>query len=135
MSDSTYDDVLIRRSLSPVARTDGTDNGAGVDLGANGGTMTASVCVVTGTITDGSHVISVEESADDSSYAAVAASNIQGTAPTLDSDDSDTQYEFGVRTNLRYVRVVAVTSSATTGGVFAAVVALGKCRQKPVSHA
>lgn len=136
MSLSTYDNVLVRRAISPAgARTNGTVNGASIDLGANGGAASVTVAVVTGTLTDGVHTFSVDESDDASSWTAVPAGNIQGTVTVTAATNDDTQFEFGVRPGKRYLRVNCVTSGTTTGGIYAAVVVLGGNRNKPVSHA
>jgi hypothetical protein len=133
---STFDDVLVQKSLSPLARTDGTANGTAIDRMVNGGMQDAMVIVNTGTITDGSHAISVQDSADGSTgWAAVAADQLQGSAPTVVAANDDTVFEFGVRSTRRYVRAVAVTTGATTGGTFGALVALGRPRNAPVSRA
>lgn len=133
---STYDNVHVVKSLSPVARTDGTANGTAVDRMVNGGMQDAVVIVSTGTVTDGSHAISVQDSADGSTdWTAVAAAQLQGSAPTIVAASDDTVFEFGVQASRRYLRVVAVTTGATTGGTFGALVALGRPRTAPVSRA
>ncbi len=136
MSLSTYDNVVVRRAISPAgARTNGTVNGQAIDLGANGGCQSVTVGVITGTLTDGVHTFSVEESDDGSTnWTAVAAGNIQGTATVTAATNDDTQFEFGVRANKRYIRVNCETSGTTTGGIYAAVVVLAGTRAKPVSH-
>jgi hypothetical protein len=132
---STYDDIVVKRSLSPVARTDGTANGVSVDRLVSGGTGDAVLLVSTGTITDGSHAITVQESADGSTgWANVAAANIQGSLPTVVAANDDTMFEVGVRPTLRYVRAVATSTGSTTGGVFACAFILGGPRTKPISH-
>lgn len=132
---STFDKVLVNVSLSPAARTDGTASGVAVDRGVNGGMQDAVVVVTTGTITDGSHAITVEDSNNGSSnWAAVAAEQIQGTQPTIVAANDDTVFEFGVRSTRRHLRVVAVTTGATTGGIFGAVIALGLPRVTPVTR-
>ncbi|MFD5425214.1 hypothetical protein [Streptomyces sp. NPDC127084] len=132
---STFDEVLFNRSLSPATRTNGTANGVAVDRMVNGGMQDAVVLVSTGTITDGSHAVTVEDSDDGSTgWTTVAAAQLQGSAPTVVAASDDTVFEFGVRSTRRFLRVVAVTSGATTGGLFSAGVLLGKPRFAPVAH-
>lgn len=133
MAINLYGKTLYRRSLSPAARTNGTANGAAVDTAEKGGADDVLVAVITGTITDGTHAITVEESADGSTgWAAVPAGRIQGSQPTIAAANDDTHFLYGVETSARYLRVVATTSGATTGGLFAAGIIIGDCRQEPV---
>ncbi|WP_395109789.1 hypothetical protein [Actinomadura sp. SCN-SB] len=131
----TYDDVVVVRSLGPAART-ATANGSAVDTVQNGGMQDVVLVVDAGTVTDGDHAITVQESADGSTgWAAVAAGNVRGTLPTLadDADEAVTMVE--VRPTKRYVRAVStVTGSPSTGGVYSATFILGAPRFKPVSH-
>lgn len=131
---STYNLTSFARSLSPAARTDGTANGVAVDRALNGGMQDAVVLISTGTITDGSHAIAIQDSADGSTgWAPVAADQIQGAAPTIVAANDDTVFTFGVLASRRYLRVVAVTSTSTTGGVFGASILLGSPRYAPVN--
>lgn len=133
---STYDDVVAKKTLSPVARTDGTANGTAVDRVVSGGTGDAVLLVSTGTITDGSHAITVQESANGSTgWTDLAAANIQGTMPTVVAANDDTTFEVGLRPTLRYLRAVATSTGSTTGGVFACAFILGRPRVLPISHA
>lgn len=132
---STYDQVLAKRTLSPATRTNGTANGVAVDRMVNGGMQDAVLLVTTGTITDGSHAVSIEDSDDGSTgWAAVAAAQLQGSAPTVVAADDDVLFEVGVRSTRRFLRAVAVTSGATTGGLFGAMFLLSSPRFAPVSR-
>lgn len=133
---STYDQLLVKHTIGPAARTDGAHNGAAVDRAVNGGMQDAVVIVSTGVVTDGSHAVTVEDSADGSTgWAAVAAANLQGTPPTVVAANDDTVLEFGVRSSRRYLRAVITTSGATTGGIMGATIALSSPRFAPVSRA
>lgn len=132
---STYNQTLFKRSLSPALRTDGTASGVAVDRAVNGGMQDAVVLVSTGTVTDGSHAVAIQDSADGSTdWQAVAAAQLDGAAPTLVAANDDTVYEVGVRSTRRYLRVVAVTTGATTGAVFGAAILLGRPRYAPVAR-
>lgn len=136
MRSTLYTNSLVRVALPSAARTNGTVNGTTVDLGVFGNDFKSVLFVVqTGTITDGSHAISVQDSPDGSAWAAVDTSQIQGTAPTIISTSDDTLFEVGyIPGTKQYVRIVATTSGATTGGVFAAVAVLGEPSSRPVAR-
>jgi hypothetical protein len=136
MRSTLYTNALVRVALTSAARTNGTVNGTTVDLGVFGNDFKSVLFVVqTGTITDGSHAISVQDSPDGSAWAAVDASQIQGTAPTIISTSDDTLFEVGyIPGTKQYVRLVATTSGATTGGVFSALAVLGSASSNPVAR-
>lgn len=115
------------RSLSPAART-ASANGAGVDLQ---GFDSATLVVCTGTITDGTHTITVEESDDNSVFTAVAAADLIGAGPAVVAANDDVQFEFGYKGTKRYVRAVATVAGATTGGIYAVCVVRGHPRKAP----
>ena len=116
----------VQNSLTPVART-ATTNGSGVDLS---GFHSATVAFVVGTITDGTHTPSVQESDDNSAFTAVAAADLIGTLAAL---ASSTNQRVGYRGIKRYLRAVTTVSGATTGGVYAGVVIRGDARKAPVA--
>lgn len=113
-------------SLVPNSYT-ASANGAGVDLQGFDATM---VSFVVGTVTDGTHTPSVEESSDNSVFAPVAAADLIGSFAALTSSTNQT---VGYRGGKRYVRAVSTVAGATTGGKYAAVVVRGRPAQGPVS--
>ncbi|WP_327587046.1 hypothetical protein OHA25_08545 [Nonomuraea sp. NBC_00507] len=122
-------DISAVTSLPPASRTaNATVNGTGVDL-AN--VNAAAIIVTTGTITDGSHAITIEDSADNSNWTAVAADERIGNLPTVVAADDNTAFKFGYKGARRYLRVSVTTSGSTSGGVFGAVVVRGKPRRYP----
>lgn len=137
MRDTLYTQTLARVALPTVARTSGTVNGTTVDLGVFGNDFrTVMFVVLAGAITDGSHAITVQDSPDGSSWANADAGSIQGSLPTLISTSDDAVFEFGYIVGTRqYVRLVATTSAATTGGVFGAVALLSSGSVSPVARA
>lgn len=103
------------QSLAPAART-ASANGTGADLrGYDGATVLFNV----GTITDGTHTPSVEESDDNTTFSAVAAADLIGSLSAL---ASSTPQRVGYRGTKRYIRAVSTVAGATTGGVYAATV-------------
>lgn len=129
-----YDSTVVRRSVSPALRANGTVNGDAVNLGTWGADSAVAV-VVTGAITDGSHAVSIEESdTGTSGWTAVPAGRLTGAAPTVVAANDDTQFEVGIAPGKPFLRVVVVTTGATTGGILAAVIVLGEIGMSPVSH-
>jgi len=126
-----YSQTRVRTSLSPASRTNGTVNGAAVDRAGFSG---AVVVVQTGTITDGSHAITIEDSADGTSGWAATAGQLQGSLPTVVAANDDTLFEVGVLGGRQFMRVVQATTGATTGGLLGAVVVLGHPKHAPVAH-
>ncbi|MFD1656992.1 hypothetical protein ACFSL4_01760 [Streptomyces caeni] len=113
-------------ALASSTRTDGTVNGTTVDRyqATAGEYRTVLFVVTTGTITDGSHAFAVQESDDDTTWTAAAADAVQGTAPTITNTDSDAVFDVGYVGVKRYARIVAVTTGATSGGVFSGAAVL-----------
>lgn len=133
---SLYTESLSRMALQSAARTNGTSNGTSVDLGVFGNDFRSALFVVTtATITDGTHAVTVQESADASSWVAVPADRVQGTLPSIGSADDNVVFEFGVIAGTaQYLRVVATTTGSTTGGVFSAVAVLSEGSNNPVAR-
>lgn len=123
--------LSVAQSLAAAART-ASANGVGVDLA---GYEAAMIVVTTGTITDGTHAISLEESADNTTWNAVAASDRIGALPTITATDDNKEFEFSYIGSKRYIRVVTTVSGATSGGVYAALVIRGAARHEPAAAA
>lgn len=135
MRQSLYNLARAKVTLTFSTRTNGTVSGTAVDLDENSdASRSALVVVFAGTLTDGSVAITLEESADNSTWNTVAAPDLQGTAPTVASTDDDKVFELGYVGSKRYLRVKAVTSGATSGGTFGAVIVRGFPRRTPISH-
>ena len=119
-------DVQSRRSpaqsIAPAAYTSDV-NGNGINVAAHAGSMAV---LNIGTVTDGTWTPALEESDDNSVWAAVAAEDQQGSFSDFDSGDSNTVQKVGYKNNKRYVRVVVTQVGASTGAIFGAVVDLAK---------
>ena len=102
-------------SLRPAARTS-TGNGSGVDLLTGDGGSCA--IIQAGTITDGTHTVTVEESNDNSTYTAVSGADSKALAAA----DSDTVTLLNFTRTKRYVRAVTTVAGATTGGLYGVAV-------------
>lgn len=119
------DNIAVEESITPAAHT-ANANGAGIDLR---GYQAAVVIVDAGTITDGTHTISLEESDDDSTYTAVAAADLQGSFANV---ASNTPQKVGYIGGKRYIRAVTTVSGATTGGIYGVSVIKGRPDIAPV---
>jgi photosystem II stability/assembly factor-like uncharacterized protein len=130
---SLYNSVLSRIAVPVANRTNGTVNGTTIDrtdpTGGADNTTVAMFVVASGTVTDGSHAVTVQESDDGSSWAAVPSEYLQGSLPTIVSTDDDKVFEVGYVGTKRYIRAVVTTTGATSGGTFGAVVLLSGGRR------
>ncbi|MFI8531065.1 hypothetical protein ACIGMX_12530 [Streptomyces aquilus] len=134
MHPNPYNNLLTKQSLTPAART-ATASGSSVDRLASGASFQDALIVVsTGTITDGTHTIVVEESADNAAWAAVADADLQGTEPAIGAADDNKIFEIGYLGTKRYVRVSVTVAGTTTGGIYGADVVLANPRRAAVSH-
>lgn len=133
-----YSGVLVKASLKPVLRT-ATANGTAVDRadGVNQSMFQDALVVInSGTVTDGTHTITIEDSDDNSSFATVAAGFLEGdTPPALITTNDETVYETRYTGGKRYLRVVTtVSGSPSTGGLYTAEVVLSNPRRAAVVH-
>lgn len=128
-----YNNLLCKATVPNALRTT-TVTGTGVDLNEDGnGYQSALIVVFTGTITDGTHTVEVQESdVLGSGYTAVAAEHLQGAEPVIAAADDDEVFEIGYLGSKRFVRVVITAAGTTTGGVYGALVVLGDPRRAPV---
>lgn len=133
MKATLYNDCDVKLSLNPAARTDGTANGTSADRHTDSQAYRSALVIIhAGAITDGTHTFEVQDSANDTDFTAVAAEFLQGTEPALGEDDDNEVHVIGYTGNRRYLRVVCVTSGATSGGIASAVIVLGGGRRKVV---
>jgi hypothetical protein len=102
-------------SLNPGAKI-ATVTGTGVDLQ---GKYAAEVVFLVGTVTDGTHTPSIEESDDNSTFTAVVAAEISGSVAVL---ASNTVRVLGYLGSKRYIRPKSTVAGATTGAVYGAAI-------------
>lgn len=117
--------ISVATSLAPAART-ASGTGATVDLL---GYEAVAIEAIVGTITDGTHSLTVEYSDDGTTWAAVPAGELQGSFANL---ASNTNQEVGYIGFKRYIRVNTTVSGATSGGVYAVAVVRGYPKVAPV---
>jgi hypothetical protein len=121
-------------TVAPVAMTNGTaasltTTGLGADLAGFAG---ACVIVATGVVTDGTHTVEVQDSADNTTFAAVSDTLLTGTEPAIVAADDATTFEIGYQGVKRYLRANIVTTGATTGAVIGAIVVRTGGRKQPI---
>jgi hypothetical protein len=131
-----YSSALAQKALTSQTVQTGATNGTAVDTGIySNNSRDVMFTILSGTLTDGSYVFTVEESdASGSGYAAVDSTRVLGSLPTFAVTDDNVLNTFGVRPTKRYVRLVVTATGATTGGVLAAVALLGSGGNNPVTR-
>ncbi|MCT9932441.1 hypothetical protein N5079_19760 [Planotetraspora sp. A-T 1434] len=135
MRRSVYNECVARPALAVATRTNGAVNGLTVDKHYQNNAFRSVMFIVhSGTMTDGSVAVTMQDSPDNSTWTAVDASYVQGSLPTIASTDDDKTFEIGYTGPQRYVRIVATTSGATTGGTFGATAVMWGARRRPAVH-
>lgn len=131
-----YSNALPVLALQSQTVQTGTVNGAAVDTGVFSNNFRDVLFVLTsGTLTDGSYAVAVEESdSSGSGFAAVATDRVLGALPSYAATDDNTVKYVGARPTKRYVRVTVTATSATTGGVLSGVALLGSGGNHPVTR-
>jgi hypothetical protein len=126
-----YSSLLPTPSINPAV-INATVTGASVDR-AGGGKMfqAALIHIQTGTMTDGTHAITVEESDDNAAWGTVAAGSLQGAAPTLTGTDDNVIKTLGSLGLKRYLRVKSTVTAGATGGAYGASIILADPRVLP----
>jgi hypothetical protein len=116
-------------TLLSQART-ATANGTSVDLSPYAG---AVALIVPSAWTDGTHAIKLQESADNSTWNDVAATQIDGTSPVnvTSAPTAVTRTRLGYLGTQRYIRAVLTVAGATTGAVIGVEILRGLPRRMP----
>lgn len=119
-------------TINPAAARTTTTNGTGVDC-AN--YAAATVVLVNGTVTDGTHTPKIQHSDDNSTFADADTADISGTFTALTSSSTaGSVQEVSYIGTKRYIRcVMTVTGSPSTGGLYSAVVVRGRPRTMPAT--
>lgn len=115
--------VDVDQSILKAAKT-ASENGASFEIADY---HAVSVIIDAGAWTDGTHTFTVQESDDNSTWAAVADTDLYGdTEPVIDgAADDDQKYRIGYKGNKRYMRVITVVSGTTTGAIYGALILKG----------
>lgn len=135
---SLYGSMIVKATIAVGVKTTGTLLGTSVDMadpvGGTDGFRSAMFVIHTGTITDGTHTVTCEESVNDSDWTTVAAGELQGAVPAIGAADDNKVYEIGYMGGQRYLRLKIVSAGTTTGGVLGATVVLGDPGSRPVQR-
>ncbi len=127
-----YNESVAVVALPSALRTNGTVNGNTVDRVINGNPYEqVNFVILTGTITDGTHTFSFEDSPDGTTWTSVPTAQRQGALPAPGAANDDTVYEVSIISSKRYVRCNVVASGTTTGGVIGAVAILSDPSNTP----
>ena len=123
-------DLDVAPSLHPAVRTDGTATGTAVDLR---GVDAATIALVWGAWSDGTHTPAIEESDDGTTFETVAAEDLSVPPVALSGAGGAAKVQrigyFGLS---RYIRVRLTTSGAEDGAASAALVLRGRAHRRPV---
>lgn len=136
MTHTAHNNTLAVKALQSGTVQTGTTNGIAVDLGVfSNNFRDVDFHILSGTLTDGSYAVTVEESdSSGSGFAAVDSSRVLGSLPTFAATDDNVLNTVGVRPLKRYVRIVVTATGATTGGVLAAIAVLANGGNNPVAR-
>lgn len=108
-------------------------NGAIIDTQ---GFLAAEWYVVSGTITDGTYVLSLQDgdASNLSDAAAVDSEQVFGAGTNFVAADDSVCKRIGYHGNKRYVRLVITSTGVTTGGAFSAVAVVASPLHAPVAN-
>lgn len=137
MTMDVYNSISGISALAPGAARTTSANGATIDrTSLNGGNNGVAFLVHAGTITDGTHTFSLQDSPDSTTWTAVASPYVQTPATTAftSSTTSGTVLKFGYMGVQQYVRLIStVTGSPATGGYYSAIAAEWFAGNEPAS--
>jgi hypothetical protein len=117
--------ISVATTLSPSTKT-ANATGSSVDLRHY---EAVAIEAIVGTITDGTHALTVEHSDDESTWVAVPSDRLQGSFANLASNQVQ---EIGYLGQKRYIRVNATVTGTTSGGTYAVVIVRGYPKSAPI---
>ena len=120
------DIYLVQNMIAPKAISATTTSSA-INL-ANANSNTVAICP--GVWTDGTHTFSMTESADNTTYTAVAAADLVGTFSVISGTATAVVQAVSYIGAKQYIKVIDTVTSATTGMVFG-VEFIGSNRKQP----
>lgn len=129
-----YHNIGVITNIIPLAAhttTVAIASSATLDTYGYYGIVVEAVC---GTITDGTHTLTVYESDTDvtGNYTLVASGDLLGSFAAI-SSSAATNQKVGYIGSKRYLRVVDTVAGTTTGGVYGVVGIVGYPMHKPVA--
>lgn len=138
MRDTLYTDTLARVAVPTTAiAANGATNGSTIDLEQFGNRFQSVMFVVqTGTVTDGTYAVKIQDSDDATTWTDAPTRRRQGSLPTVAGTDDNALFAFGYTGyGRRYVRLVVTAAAVTTGGSLSAVALLSDGGLSPVKRA
>ena len=136
---TVFSGVLPVKALATTSVTQGGGavTTSAIDCGLFGNNFqSVLIQVYSGTITDGSFAVTVQECATSGgTYTAVDSSRVQGALPAFAATDDTVVKYFSVRPTQRYVQAVITPTGATTGGPFTVLAVLGNGGSNPPATA
>lgn len=120
-----YSQTTCVLSVAQGAHT-ATATGGSVDTA---GYDAATIYLLPGVITDGTHTPKVQESTDNSTWTDVAATDLMGNA--LANLASNVNQKVGYVGIKRYLRIVTTVGGATTGGIYVGLIILSMSKKLP----
>lgn len=141
MLDYAFNRSSYAAALPPGAAIKTTTQGNAIDLlSVNNGCNSLTFIVMAGTITDGTHAFTLQDSPDQNTWNNVNAPYFQigpGGNIFTSATQLGTTLKFGYLGNpggaSRYVRLVATVNGATNGGAYVAMAELGLGSQLPAA--
>lgn len=140
MKETLYNRVKVVPSLNTaLIATNTATSGTAIDLDQTGQDFrSATAVVVTGTLTDGSYAVAVQESADGTTgWTTIPADRRFGSIPTITATDDNKVYEMGVMPDpgtARFLRITVTSTTVTAGGTVTGFFLLGQSRRNPVNR-
>lgn len=124
MRQSLYNNTIAVEALPYNTYTTGANAGSTVDTAsfANNFRDVLFVVIAEASGDSGTHTFTVEESANNSQWA--ASTRTQGTLPVINTDNDNGIHIFGCQPSNRYVRIVDTAASASSGLAVSAVAIL-----------
>lgn len=96
------------------------------------GFRSIAIVAIVGSVTDGTHVLTVQESDNGSDWSDIPAEEIDGNLDDITSSNAGNQ-KVNLMTSKKYIRVNVAASGVTSGGDYAVAVVKGNSRKEPVA--
>jgi hypothetical protein len=111
-------------ALAFANRTNGTVNGPVIDCSGHGGAPNLTLTAISGTITDGTYDVKVQEGSksDGSDMADIAGA----TVPQFTATQDDNVKQISFKRSKQYVRAVITVAGSTSGGTVGALLQFQK---------
>lgn len=138
MRESIYNGVKAVAAVPLTAiAANGATNGTTVDLTqVDFNFRSVELIVMTGTLTDGTYTVTVQESANGTTgWTNIPATRLQGTLTAITATQDNAIVEIGVIPdpgNARFLRAVVTAAAVTTGGTVSAIFLLASGSRTPV---